>query len=453
MPDTHSPATTVTEAFNEVNPNQPLGSEDERYVDFTEWRSPMPITDRLARFIVRPSQATPPEHAKILFTGHKGSGKSTELRRLAAKLEDQGFFVVYFDAATEIDMSGVSYADVLLTLMYQLVSAIRGSGVEEAVNVKAVDALRERLAPITVERQRTREAEVVVESGVTFKPGIPGLFEILTRLNVQLRGGESEKRTLRDQLDADIGLFLADLNLLIQDLQIRLRDNGSAGLVILVDSLDRVILKSVGDDGRRTTHKELFIEHADHLMAPACSMVYTIPVSLLNNANVANAWGVRPELLPMIKVHDQGGADCDGALDAMVGAVAKRISLDDVFEDPADVRRLCRMSGGHLRDLMILLQDACSYTPDGERISPRAVRIAIQDLVNGYARQIEDRELDGLVEVAATHRLPNREDCAQLPLKTLVLEYRNGDQWSDVHPAVRKTSLFEAALRRADGTA
>ncbi len=453
MAETHNPATTVTQAFNEVNPNQALASGDTRYVDFTEWRSPMPISDRLASFIVRPSKADPPEHAKILFTGHKGSGKSTELRRLAANLEDQGFFVVYFDAATEIDMSGVSYADVLLTLMYQLVSSIHGSEVEDALNVKAVDSLRQRLAPITIEREKTLESEGTAEAGVTFKPGIPGLFEILTRLSVRVRGGESEKRTLRDQIDSDIGLFLEDLNLLIQDLQIRLREAGSSGLVILVDSLDRVILKSIGEDGQRTTHKELFIEHADHLMAPACSMVYTIPVSLLNNENVSNAWGARPELLPMVKVHDQDWSDCDRALDAMVGAVAKRIDLEAVFADPDDVRRLCRMSGGHLRDLMILIREACSYTPDDQKIASRAIDAAIQDLVNGYARQIEDRELDALVEVAQTHRLPNREDCQRLPLKTLVLEYHNGHQWHDVHPAVRRAPAFQDALARSDGAA
>ncbi len=177
-------------------------------------------------------------------------------------------------------------------------------------------------------------------------------------------------------------------------------------------------------------------------------MVYTIPVSLLNNANVANAWGTRPELLPMVKVRDDKGNDCHEALDKMVEAVAERIDLEAVFANPADVRKLCQMSGGHLRDLMILLRDACYYTPDGEQISSAAVGYAVEDLVNGYARQIEDDELTGLVEVAQTNQLPNRDDCAELPLKTLVLEYRNGDQWVDVHPAVRATARFQDALRK-----
>ena len=448
------PATTVTEAFNAVNPNQALPSDDLRYVDFTRWRSPMPIAQRLATIIKRTAQDEPPGHVKVLFTGHKGGGKSTELRRLATQLEQDGFFVVFFDAATEIDMGGVSYSDVLLSMMYQLVSAIDGvPDLAAELNAGAVDSLGRHLSRITVDHTRTREAEATAETGAEVSTGIPGLFKILGRLNVRLRGGESEKRVLREEIDGDIGLFLEELNDLIHDLQSRLRARGSAGLVVLVDSLDRIILKSLDADGQRTTHKDLFIEHAEHLMAPACSMVYTIPVSLLNNQNVANVWGSTPELLPMVKVHELNGEDCPDALDAMVQAVSRRIDLEAVFADPDDVRELCRMSGGHLRDLMILLREACSYTADGETISTDAVALAVQELVNGYQRTIQEGELPALMEVHRTHRLPNREDCASLPQKLLVLEYRNGQPWNDVHPAVLRTPLFQAARAAADGDA
>ncbi|MEM6327814.1 MAG: hypothetical protein AAF791_11910 [Bacteroidota bacterium] len=451
-----APAQNVTDATNAVNPNRALGSDDPRYMDFTEWRSPMPIADRLANLIARPSRAVPPEHAKVLFTGHKGCGKSTELRRLAAKLEADGFFVVYFDFAAEMaDMSGVNYTDVLVKLMYQLVGAIQGTEVEGAIQQEAVDALYRRLAGVVVEHERTKQVEGAAESAVTFKPGIPGLFEMLSRLSLRMSGGSKERKSLQYEIDADIGLFLFDLNLLIHDLQVRLRDAGSAGLVIIVDSLDRVILTSSDDADGRTSHRELFIDHAEHLMAPVCSMVYTIPISLLSNENVANVWGTRPELLPMVKVHERGApeADCDGALDAMVEAVGRRIDLGAVFETPGDVRDLCRVSGGHLRDLMILLRDACSYTPDGAKITRRAVDLSIQDLVNSYQRAIEDEEIPYLVEITRTQRLQNRPECSGLPLKLLVLEYRNGEPWTDLHPAVRRTTLIQDALASADGTA
>jgi len=448
MADPIHPATTIADAFNQVNPNQALASDDPRYVDFSTWRSPMPVAEKLARIISRSAAGEP---VKILFTGHKGSGKSTELRRLEATLIDDGFFAVFFDVATEVDMGSVSYTDVLLAMMYQLVSAIEASDVAASLNVRAVDALRRRLAKVLTEKTNYREAETTLETTAEGSVGLPGLFKLMSSLKARLRGGETERRVLRDELDADIGLFLEELNDLIRDLDLRLKEQGSRGLVVIVDSLDRVILKSVGTDDARTTHSDLFIDHAVHLMAPACPMVYTIPVALLNQENVANAWGSQPELLPMVKVRDRDGNDCAEALDVMVDAVARRVDLDAVFEHPEDVRDLCRVSGGHLRDLMILLREALTYTPDDARVPTDSVRLAVQELANDKQRSIQADEVDRLVEVYETKMLPNRSTYASLATKLLVLEYRNSTIWNDVHPAVQRTALFQAALAEKAG--
>jgi predicted AAA+ superfamily ATPase len=38
-----------------------------------------------------------------LFTGHRGCGKSTELLRLKARLEEAGFCVIYFEVDEYLD--------------------------------------------------------------------------------------------------------------------------------------------------------------------------------------------------------------------------------------------------------------------------------------------------------------------------------------------------------------
>ena len=50
--------------------------------------------------------------AKVLFSGHRGSGKSTELRRLAKDLEND-FFIVEF-SAQKLNLPDLSYVDVVL---------------------------------------------------------------------------------------------------------------------------------------------------------------------------------------------------------------------------------------------------------------------------------------------------------------------------------------------------
>ncbi len=117
---TFQPATNITEAYNAVNPEQPLLPGDPRYVDCSPWRGDEHIVNMIARRIIRAEAARPVQHLKQLLAGHRGCGKSTELLLLKEKLEQAGHLVVYFDAALEIDMNDVDYADILLAMMRQL---------------------------------------------------------------------------------------------------------------------------------------------------------------------------------------------------------------------------------------------------------------------------------------------------------------------------------------------
>ncbi len=119
QPNDFTPATNLAQAYNAVNPDLALHPGDSRYVDFSEWRGDEHIR-MVARRITRADQAQPVQHLKQLVTGHRGCGKTTELLRLKAHLEEEGYFVVYFNSALELDMNDVDYTDILLTTMYEL---------------------------------------------------------------------------------------------------------------------------------------------------------------------------------------------------------------------------------------------------------------------------------------------------------------------------------------------
>ena len=55
----------------------------------------------------------PADFSTILFTGHRGSGKSTELRRIQ-KLWEQSYHVIYLEVNEETDINDASYTDLYL---------------------------------------------------------------------------------------------------------------------------------------------------------------------------------------------------------------------------------------------------------------------------------------------------------------------------------------------------
>jgi hypothetical protein len=73
-----------------------MGNAEARkyYIDFSSVRGGNVIKE-LGRTIARLS---PDKPTCQLFTGHIGCGKSTELQKLKAELEQQGFHAVYFES-------------------------------------------------------------------------------------------------------------------------------------------------------------------------------------------------------------------------------------------------------------------------------------------------------------------------------------------------------------------
>lgn len=232
---TFQPATNITEAYNAVNPEQPLLPGDPRYVDCAPWRGDEHIVNMIAQRIIRANAAMPVQHLKQLLAGHRGCGKSTELLLLKDRLEKENFFVVYFDAALEVDMNDVDYADILLAMMRQLELQVRQSGLGLKLDAGRLDDLAMRLAKVTLEKEDRENIENTLESEFRVEPQIPFFAKMMAAVRGFITSGSTFKKQLRLEVQQRTAQFLEDLNDLIDKLQQQLRERGKKGLVIIID--------------------------------------------------------------------------------------------------------------------------------------------------------------------------------------------------------------------------
>lgn len=434
------PATDLAGAYNAVNPDQSLHPGDPRYVDFAPWRGEEQIVDMIAQPIIWAGQGRPVQHVKQLLTGHRGCGKTTELLRLKERLENEGYFVVYFDSELEVDMNDVDYADILLATLHQLDAQVRESKLGFTLNSARLEDLAMRLAKVTIEKEDRQEVETALETEFRLEPQIPFFARMMAAVRGFIKDNTTYKKQLRLEVQQRTAQFLEDLNDLIDQLQQQLRERGKKGLVVIIDSLDRIIPRSLDEKGRRTSHTAIYLEHAEHLKAPRCHIVYTVPISLVFNENLTHAFSYTT--LPMIKVREQDGSVCREGLAAMRKAIALRVD-ETLFDERNSIDKLCRACGGHIRDLMNLLRFACTYSD--EKITASAVDRAIRALVRQYDRLVKDADLPRLATVHREKRLPGDPEYALLPYHLIVLEYQNHDRWADVHPAIQETRKFREA--------
>jgi len=104
------PATTLREAYQATDP-RPLQSGDPYFVDLASARGSA-ATVRLRQMI---ENCAPGNYSPIAFSGHRGSGKSTELRQLEQAL-GPSCFMLYLDVNEFLDAADVDYTDLFLLI-------------------------------------------------------------------------------------------------------------------------------------------------------------------------------------------------------------------------------------------------------------------------------------------------------------------------------------------------
>ncbi|MGK7916852.1 MAG: hypothetical protein AB4038_15120, partial [Prochloraceae cyanobacterium] len=79
-------ATTLRDAYRICTPEPLIGADIDRYyVDLSSVRN----TDTVQKITTKLQFLEPTEFCTILFTGHRGCGKSTELRKIQKRLESE----------------------------------------------------------------------------------------------------------------------------------------------------------------------------------------------------------------------------------------------------------------------------------------------------------------------------------------------------------------------------
>jgi hypothetical protein len=136
MSDARELPRTVDAAYGAVDPDVPLEPGDPRYVDLNSARG----DESLPAFIARRVRRTPANTwHRQLVTGHRGSGKSTELKCLQGLLDQASFFTVYIDVEETLDLADVEYLDVLVAVARALDETARAKKLR--ISKKLIEAV------------------------------------------------------------------------------------------------------------------------------------------------------------------------------------------------------------------------------------------------------------------------------------------------------------------------
>lgn len=369
-------------------------------------------------------------HTCQLVSGHQGSGKSTELRRLQGTLEagDNRYFCVVCDIENELPLDDMDFPDLLLAIVRQTADALR-------------DRLKIDLKPGYF-ADRARELKELFGSKVELKEA--RLDTLLGVMVATLRGSPESRVHIRKALDPKVESLLSAANEVFDQARERIKGHGFGDLVVIVDGSDKLKL-SYGPGAGTYPGERLFVHRADQIRGFACHMVYAVPMALAYSpllSDLESLYGQQTPIIPVTKLHDRQGKRVDAAFDCFREILSKRVvfagsTMAEVFPDRVVTDELIRLSGGQPRVLCSLARDCLRVRRPVERSVVDAVASREMRAMRAPLELAHWRVLAAFMGGKQPLRTADtREVYRDLIVLRALLHYRNKEEWLGVNPLV-----------------
>jgi hypothetical protein len=402
-------------------------------------RGGRPVRDRIIRHLNNEEQQI--QH--ILFVGYKGCGKSTELNYIQKEIEGD-FLTVSFSVFQNLNQSNYNYIELIILVMEQLFATTQKENLY--ISSEYLQQITAWLKSGEQETINTRFIGAEAEGGKAGIFGIPFLGNLFYKIRFATSTGSEIRESIRREIEPQISELIELCNRLFTEVNQAIYKEGKKGIVVIIEDIDKT---------NPNTVLEIFKDYSSILTQLNAHFIYTFPVSAYYSLTFQS---IQPHfsdvcLLPMIKVNMPDGTEYAEGIEVMRQIVDARMDTAALFEDQQTLKQMIKMSGGSIRDLFIMVQEAAETAVDYERekITDQDYWSAFYRLKGNYSTSIADfTDADGkffsvkdyfatLVELAKSpdKKISNTEILLHLRESTCVLSY-NEKQWMDVHPIVKE---------------
>ncbi len=451
--DPQYPVKDLEWVYHACSADESLPPGDPRWHDFSALRGGNVLTEL---GVILKSQTLPGKYHHRILCGHRGCGKSTELRSLKKWADENGFLTIWIEVDLYFGLAALQFSDLYLLAAESVARAMDEFG--SPLPADKLERVVQWFAKVTQEDAEDIRSELKIEAGAktssAFSQVLGGLF---AHFSAGVKAGSEHHSRVRMDMRQAPNVLIDLTNDLLVRAQQQLRERGRPhGLLLLFDNLDRFEPEAI---------KTLLLEGSTLIRELACHAVFTMPINLHYGPDspYQDSYGGPATILPMLALRSPDAAWAESvngspfvkkAVDEMVKALNRRIEVRTLFAKPSDARLLVKMSGGCIRELLHLVNLAyqksfTSLDAPVQRLTARGVRRAIEEY-RGY--QTAGLLVDDYQRLAAVARRdPGSQtlddSMLQLLRRRIAFRYSNGkEQWLDVHPLVIETEGFQRAF-------
>lgn len=420
-------ANSFYEILNSVEFNNPIDDKDEFFTDFSGLRKGFSENKIFKMLNINPSTKDCNELKtiqRIFLSGHRGTGKTTELLRLKNEINSTGCYLVVFCdlSKEELDMNNIDFVDIVIYMLEQLVSELKSKNIE--IKTSDIESFYEWYKQRVVEINDKIDTSATIETEARVTIGIPALLGLITRTKAKLQASQDTKETIRRVFTNKFSDFSLKFNEFILSVKATIKEKQIAkDLLFIIDGFEKI--------GTLDARQKILIDNSNKFVEIQSNMMIALPIELFSRISTLSNFST-PISFPLITL-DEGG------MNKFREFICKRVD-EALFEDGA-IERIIQCGAGSPRETLKIIEEAY-IAADGEKITVKSVEEAREKVSSEIVDYLTKEEIELLKELTTNTNIPYSDTLANLTVKKVVLEYGDGSQ-KQINPIVSENEKFQ----------
>lgn len=293
------------------------------------------------------------DYSKILFLGHRGCGKTTELRRIHQYLNDrQRYFAILIETEKELEINKMQAEDFFIIMVIKIIRQLKETGLGDATDCFD-DLLKEWLSEIEVQEEITNtkgvegSAAVKADTDGNFLMKALSIFKFEAEIKGTLARENKTTKTIRSKIKNNIIDFVVKFNNALAEVREYCTKSGEGrDLLFIIDGTEKSTFEF---------YEEVFQKNGHILRSLNVNLVTTLRLDAFYKLEgKPNLDFYQHVFVPMVTIKDSNKA-------TLAQIITKRVDGDSFFEKDA-LDYFVKMSGGSLRQLLRLANQALLFS-------------------------------------------------------------------------------------------
>lgn len=344
-------------------------------------------------------------YVKVIFSGHRGCGKSLELYRIHQYLNNPDRYVsLFIDMERELEIAHFQPEDFFVTIIVWLIDLVKKQELE--VDLKPLNTLAEDWLNEDHEVRKEWKEEQGEAASVEAKAGL-GFWDWLS-FNMGIKsfftGTSKISRTLRQQIRKEPLKLQAQLNSLIEQVRKEVVQKGKGrDLLLVFDGTEKI---------RYEIYKNLFVQDSFLIRELKVNLICAVPINAFYDIQTGvTSDAYERVVLPMFKITDDNAH-------LFKDIISKRVDLEAFFAAEAlDI--IVHYSGGCPRQLLKIASTALRKAL-AKKVEKQNAEAAIHLLGQEMFERLEKAHVEIIQQQAFEHA---DEDIKELLFSLAVLKY------------------------------